>query len=28
VLRYVSPIAVLAIIINLFFPIATRLVAD
>ena len=27
-LRYVSPIAVLAIIINLFFPIATRLVAD
>ena len=28
ILRYVSPIAVLAIIINLFFPIATRLVAD
>ena len=28
VLRYVSPIAVFAIIINLFFPIATRLVAD
>jgi NSS family neurotransmitter:Na+ symporter len=28
VLRYVSPIAVLAIIINLFFPIATRLVAE
>ncbi|MET0357074.1 MAG: sodium-dependent transporter [Cellvibrio sp.] len=27
-LRYVSPVAVLAIIINLFFPIATRLVAD
>ncbi len=28
VLRYISPIAVLAIIINLFFPIATRLVAE
>lgn len=28
VLRYVSPVAVLAIIINLFFPIATRLVAE
>lgn len=28
VLRYVSPLAVLAIIINLFFPIATRLVAE
>lgn len=28
ILRYVSPIAVLAIIINLFFPIATRFVAE
>jgi len=28
ILRYISPIAVLAIIINLFFPIATRFVAE